>query len=57
MFKITAECGNARTGELKTRSGKYQTPFFMPVATMGTGKCITTDDYLQFFSAFDGAGC
>jgi queuine tRNA-ribosyltransferase len=47
MFKITAECGNARTGELKTRSGKYQTPFFMPVATMGTGKCITTDDYKE----------
>lgn len=45
MFKIIAECGNARVGELKTRSGKYKTPFFMPVVTMGTGKCISTDDY------------
>jgi len=45
MFRIKAESANARLGELKTKSGKFETPFFMPAATMGTGKCISTDDY------------
>lgn len=45
MFDIKSELGDARVGELKTKTGRYGTPFFMPVATMGTGKCISTDDY------------
>ncbi|MFA5142152.1 MAG: tRNA guanosine(34) transglycosylase Tgt [Candidatus Woesearchaeota archaeon] len=47
MFKIKHQSGEARLGELKTRSGKFETPFFMPVATMGSGKCISTDDYKE----------
>lgn len=45
MFKIKAESGKARCGMLETKSGKFETPFFMPAATMGTGKCIAADDY------------
>ncbi|MBW3015376.1 tRNA guanosine(34) transglycosylase Tgt [Candidatus Woesearchaeota archaeon] len=45
MFKIKAESGSARLGQLKTKSGRFETPFFMPAATMATGKCISTDDY------------
>jgi queuine tRNA-ribosyltransferase len=47
MFKIIAEDGEARVGKLKTRHGVVETPFFMPVATRGTGKYIGTDDYLS----------
>jgi len=42
MFKIIAEQGNARTGILKTKTGEYETPFFMPVATKATTKALTT---------------
>jgi len=34
----------ARIGELETKSGKVETPFFMPVTTNGTAKYITTRD-------------
>lgn len=34
----------ARVGELETKSGKVETPFFMPVTTNGTAKYITTKD-------------
>ena len=37
---------SARTGVLETKSGKITTPFFMPVATKGNVKFMTTD-YLQ----------
>jgi len=45
MFKINFESDGARGGILQTKSGEFETPFFMPAATMGSGKCITTDDY------------
>ncbi|MEA3429885.1 MAG: tRNA guanosine(34) transglycosylase Tgt [Nanoarchaeota archaeon] len=45
MFEIKAESGKARYGVFETKSGKFETPFFMPAATMGTGKCISSDDY------------
>jgi len=39
-FKITAISGKARTGILKTRTGEYETPFFMPVATKAAVKYL-----------------
>lgn len=45
MFKIEAECGNARAGILITENCEVKTPFFMPVATKGVGKFIGSDDY------------
>jgi len=44
-FKITHTDGNARVGILETKSGKIETPFFMPVVTKATGKYITANDY------------
>lgn len=44
-FKITHTDGNARVGILETKSGKIETPFFMPVVTKATGKHITAHDY------------
>jgi len=37
-YEIIAEDGKARVGRLKTKSGTYETPFFMPVATKAVGK-------------------
>jgi queuine tRNA-ribosyltransferase len=34
----------ARRGQLKTRRGTIETPFFMPIATKGAVKSLTTDD-------------
>jgi len=34
----------ARIGILKTKKGEIETPFFMPVATKGTAKYISTED-------------
>lgn len=34
----------ARIGILKTKSGKVETPFFMPVATRGVVKALTSED-------------
>ena len=47
MFTIKQEDGSARTGILKTRHGKVETPFFMPVATRGIGKYIGAFDYKE----------
>ncbi|MFT4303344.1 MAG: tRNA guanosine(34) transglycosylase Tgt [Candidatus Woesearchaeota archaeon] len=44
MFKITNKNKKARTGILTTKSGKIETPFFMPVATKGSVKYISSDD-------------
>lgn len=49
-FNITHTDGNARVGQLTTKSGVIETPFFMPVITKATGKYITTDDYNQLSS-------
>ena len=47
MWSITHKSGKARVGLLKTPHGTVETPFFMPVATKGTGKYVTSDDYLK----------
>lgn len=46
MFKIKNEDSKtgARTGILETAHGKALTPFFMPVATKGTVKFVTSDE-------------
>ncbi|MAG28537.1 tRNA guanosine(34) transglycosylase Tgt [bacterium] len=46
MFKITKQSkkSQARTGVLKTAHGSVQTPFFMPIATKGAVKSLTSDD-------------
>ena len=40
-FKISAVCGAARAGILRTRRGEIQTPAFMPVGTLGAVKGIS----------------
>ena len=40
-FKITAQDGNARVGELETPHGVIQTPVFMPVGTHGAVKGVS----------------
>ena len=46
MFKIEKKDKKtkARTGVLKTASGKIKTPFFMPVVTKGIAKFLTLDN-------------
>lgn len=44
MFKLEKKSDNARTGTLKTAHGDIKTPFFMPIATAGAIKGLTTDD-------------
>ena len=45
-FKITHKDKNtnARIGKLKTKSGTAETPFFMPVATRGITKGLTSEE-------------
>ncbi|HPO05506.1 MAG TPA: tRNA guanosine(34) transglycosylase Tgt [Candidatus Gracilibacteria bacterium] len=38
IFKLIAQEGKARSGELTTTHGIVQTPFFMPIATVGANK-------------------
>jgi len=40
----------ARRGQLKTRRGTLETPFFMPIATKGTVKSLTYEDLIQLES-------
>jgi queuine tRNA-ribosyltransferase len=49
-FKITSRSGKARTGILKTKTGEYETPFFMPVATKGAVKYIDMDEISELGS-------
>ena len=46
MFKIINKDQStiARIGVLETRSGKIETPFFMPVATKATAKYLSSND-------------
>ncbi len=46
MFKLESISKNskARTGELKTAHGHIQTPFFMPIATRGAVKTLSSFD-------------
>jgi len=39
-FKITAHCGAARAGVLRTPHGEVRTPAFMPVGTLGAVKGV-----------------
>lgn len=43
-FKITHKSGKARVGILKTKTGEYETPFFMPVATKAAVKYLDTEE-------------
>ena len=42
-FKVLNKSGFARRGELVTKTGKIQTPVFMPVGTYGTVKGLTPE--------------
>ncbi|MFH0950877.1 MAG: tRNA guanosine(34) transglycosylase Tgt [bacterium] len=44
MLKIIKQSKNARLGVLTTAHGKIQTPAFMPVATQGAVKFLTTEE-------------
>lgn len=44
MFKLQKTKQNARSGELTTSHGKIQTPFFMPIATKGAVKTLSSLD-------------
>jgi queuine tRNA-ribosyltransferase len=48
-FEITCKDKetNARIGKLKTKSGTAETPFFMPVATRGVTKGLTSEELKQ----------
>lgn len=52
MFKLTKQSNKtgARKGRLRTAHGVIDTPFFMPVATQGAVKHITTDE-IKFLGA------
>ena len=43
-FKITHKSGKARVGILSTKTGNYETPFFMPVATKGAVKYLEVEE-------------
>ena len=43
-FKVVAQDGSARTGEITTPHGVIPTPIFMPVGTYGSVKAIGPDD-------------
>jgi queuine tRNA-ribosyltransferase len=46
MFEILCEDGPARVGRLKTRSGVFDTPFYMPVITRAdASRTIGPEDY------------
>ena len=40
-FKVLSQDSDARRGEIITKNGKIQTPFFMPVGTYGAVKGIS----------------
>ncbi|MGB9847947.1 MAG: tRNA guanosine(34) transglycosylase Tgt [Minisyncoccia bacterium] len=49
MFKVIKKSKKsaARLGELKTLHGAIKTPFFMPIATRGSVKALTSNDLLN----------
>ncbi|MBI1971150.1 tRNA guanosine(34) transglycosylase Tgt [Candidatus Woesearchaeota archaeon] len=49
MFDLQAQdpLTNARTGILRTAHGAVATPFFMPVATKATAKCISPQELVE----------
>lgn len=44
MFKLIKQKGLARRGVLQASHGEMQTPFFMPIATKGAVKTLSSDD-------------
>jgi len=44
MFELLAQKGNARRGRLTTAHGVIETPFFMPIATKGAVKTMSSAD-------------
>jgi queuine tRNA-ribosyltransferase len=44
FFRVLAEAGGARLGELVTPHGVISTPTFMPVGTQGTVKALTMEE-------------
>src|SRR5665647_2053920 len=44
MFKLLSQKNKRRVGLLTTKSGVIKTPFFMPIATKGAVKNMTSDD-------------
>jgi queuine tRNA-ribosyltransferase len=47
LFKIVAEDGAARAGEMTLAHGKVETPIFMPVGTVGSVKTLVPEDLRQ----------
>jgi len=47
MFELLKTKGSARRGQLSTRRGIIQTPFFMPIATKGAIKSISSEEIRQ----------
>ncbi|MCP4231431.1 MAG: tRNA guanosine(34) transglycosylase Tgt [bacterium] len=46
-FEITARDGSARAGLLRTARGEITTPAFMPVATRGAVRAVSTDELAE----------
>ncbi len=46
-FEIQSRCGNARTGIFTTSHGSLKTPNFMPVATQGSVKSLSSEDLID----------
>ena len=46
-FTITNENGNARSCIMETQRGVIHTPAFMPVATIGAVKAVSTDELIE----------
>ncbi|MBU2495100.1 MAG: tRNA-guanine transglycosylase, partial [Candidatus Omnitrophica bacterium] len=46
-FKILAKDGSARLGELSFSRGKVTTPVFLPVATRGAVRCLSSENLIE----------
>ena len=57
LFEIEAADGSAKAGILKTAHGKVKTPFFMPVATKGAVKQLSSDDLRSWYDNEWGFSC
>lgn len=44
MFSVKKTNGSARRGQLETKHGSIETPFFMPIATQGAVKTLSSED-------------
>lgn len=47
MFKVINQLNKARIGQLTTKTGTYETPFFMPVSTKAAPKHLDFEDLKQ----------